>query len=669
MALQKIGKKGGEKRLAEARAARQPYEPQWFMNLAMFQGQQWLAWSGNGLYKPNTGDRVTITDNRIRPAVQAEVARVSKARPGWSATPRQLGDQAVSDALASMRVMDWAWDSFKMGRARRRAIRWSRITGAGFIKTVWDPNDQGGVDVVIGPDGKPLEHPTEKRPLYKGEMPAVESMQETTTKRIGGGNAKLFVRSPFDIYPDPLATSLDDARWIIDESVRSPEYVAETYNKQIEPDAAADVGIVESRMTRRGVDAARGPKAGIKVYEMWEAPSKTNPQGRRLVWCSGGVLYEGPNEYGRIPYTMFEGKEVPGRFWPDASVTDMVPIQVRLNMLESQIAENVSRFGNPALLIDALQDITVFGVPGEQIRHTAATQTQLPQYMEPPSMPGYVFNFLQQMETSLQASSIQSSGSEAAVPAGVTAASAISLIQEQSDTIIGPDVESLEDSIADVGQQVMDLLARFYTTERIIAIVGEDGMPNVDSWRGGAGYNTPEVRVVAYSTFPRSLAARQAAIRDMLNMFFQYGVPVDQTALTALMRDMQVGGLERVVGRATVDVSAATRENVDFLRGVEPVVRKIDNDAVHISQHEDFAKTPRFLEMDENQQAVWMKHIDDHHMQQAAEQPQGPPVPGAPQPPTVGPGAAPPPGTVPTYPSGNPLPAQDQTQIDPAANL
>lgn len=664
--FQSISLAEAKKRLDQAKKARAVYEPDWFLDLAFFQGEQWVAYDGGSLYHPRLKSRVQVTDNRIQPAVRTEVARLTKDRPSYTATPRGLDDQAVNDAQASTRLLDWAYDHLAFAPQRREVTYWSRICGAGFIKTTWDPNVTPGQDMVVDANGDPVPHPITGAPLRAGELPEVESIAGVTTKRVGGGDVRYDVRSPFDIFPDPLATTLKDARWLIDESVRSVEYVEATYGARVGADAPANVGIVESRFTSRAVDQTRGEKLGVRVWELWEPPTKLNPQGRHLVWCADKILLEEPNPYGRLPYTMVVGIPVPGRFWPDAIVTHLRPIQARLNKLLSQVAENASRFGNPAILLDKLSGIKYHGVPGEQLWHNAQSAFQLPQYLEPPQIPPYVLNLMDYAQNALREISGQYEVSSGTVPAGVTAASAISLLQEQDATRLGPDVESLELALADIGQQTLELMATYYTDERVVAIVGEDGLVDLDTFRADVTFKVPTVSVVPYSTFPRSVAAKQAAIRDILNMFFQYGVPIDGAALSGILRDMQVGGLERLVQTYTVDVNQVDREHVDLVRNVPLHVNMFDNHAIHIQGHKDYAKSPRFRSLDEALQAELLQHIRNHEAAAG---------PGA-MPPTVGPagpaGAPPSPlppgaGTVPTYPSGNPMPDTSQGPPPPGA--
>jgi hypothetical protein len=427
------------------------------------------------------------------------------------------------------------------------------------------------------------------------------------------------------------------------------------------------------------VDSSSGDQIGVRVYELWEASSRSCPQGRRMVFTEKEELDQGPNEYvcaddsRRIPYTMFPGVIVPGRFWPDAVVTDLRPIQARWNKLLSQFAENLSKFGNPAMLIDALAQVKYTGVPGEQIKANFGGPVAPVQYLNPPSVPGYAFNFASLIEGSFSQVAGQTEAAMGAVPPGVTSAAAISLLQEGSTTIISPDIEALERAIGLVGQAVIELIARYYSTERVTVITGPDGIIDVDTFRATATFKVPRISVIPNSTLPKSMAAKQAAIRDTLNLLLQYGVPMQKSAVAKALKDMEVGGVEALVGSSTADVTQAQREWVDFLRGKDPEVNEIDDDHMHIDVHQDSARVQRFRSLEKDRQQVWLNHIAEHKgsavRKQQTDASMAALAAGVP----AAPGGLPVPGMVPGapaqniiqgQPSGNPLPADAQRPPD-----
>ena len=149
-----------EERLRKAKSAKSRYEAAWFLNLAFYQGEQWVAWDGRSLYRPQLRrDRMMIVDNRIQPAVRTEVAKMTKQRPVFTVTPR-TGDQIdVEAAQVAEQILEYEWTHLSMRDKLNRALLWSRVCGSGFLKVTWDPNQGDGFEALVGPDGKPIPGP------------------------------------------------------------------------------------------------------------------------------------------------------------------------------------------------------------------------------------------------------------------------------------------------------------------------------------------------------------------------------------------------------------------------------------------------------------------------------------------------------------------------------
>ena len=69
-----------EELLRQGKSARRRYDAAWFLNLAYYQGEQWVAWDGSNLYRPQLRrDRMTIVDNRIQPAIRTEAQKLTSS--------------------------------------------------------------------------------------------------------------------------------------------------------------------------------------------------------------------------------------------------------------------------------------------------------------------------------------------------------------------------------------------------------------------------------------------------------------------------------------------------------------------------------------------------------------------------------------------------------------
>ena len=243
-------------------------------------------------------------------------------------------------------------------------------------------------------------------------------------------------------------------------------------------------------------------------------------------------------------------------------------------------------------------------------------------------MPAYIQTRPSDIRDSIRALFGQMEVSSGGVPPGVTAASAINLLLEENDTMLGPDIAEMEDAITDSGRKLLWLLARYATDERVLRISGENGAWDIRAWRGNQLKDAGADEVQAGSGIPQSKAAKQAAISQMINLFIQNGQALPPRILRQVMRDMEVGGLEHFfsnVGKTEAQVEEEHRLMLEGF-GIEqpqPVVdtdpmtqmpvqatagdgtplfyglpvNDFDEDDLHLESHYEFFRSPRFLEL------------------------------------------------------------------------
>jgi hypothetical protein len=567
----------------KAESHRQRYEPQWYLNLAYYQGNQWVGWDGNGIFQPVVPkNRLRLVDNRIQPIVRTEVAKMTKSRPSFVAAPRTADDSDARAAKLSEFGLEYQWSYQRLTPKQRQALLWSRITGAGFWKICWDRGKGDEFEVVLGVDGEPLLDE------YGAPVRRDSVEGEVEVKKLAVGDIHVELKTPFEIYVDPLATEdgLESARWVIEKAVRSPSYLKERYKVDIEPDADAPQGITESRT------ASTGGREGVNVYEYWSRPSPEEPRGKHVVWVKGQTLLNEDNPYDDLPYVMFRGIPVPGRFWPDSVVSQLISPQTELNKIISSIAENAQRIGNPAILKSRQANVEWTGAIGEEILFDDTMPNSVPQFLQVPEIPGYVRERIDRIETSMREISGQHEVTHGQVPTGVTAASAINLLQEQDDTRLGPDITDMEHSITLAGRMILKLMARYYTDERTMRIAGEDGRWDIESFRGSQLDGYQDVDVQPGSSMPRSKAAKQAAMQELLQLVIQYGMPLNQRDLRKFFKDYEVGGLERLFAGLGTEESYTQRENARFLAGEQVEISEWDNHEAHIEAHSELLKSP-----------------------------------------------------------------------------
>jgi hypothetical protein len=610
------------KKFEQAKANKTRLEPNWYLNMAYYVGDQWMYWNRGRLERPKLDPwRFLAVDNRIQPVVRNEIAKMTKQQPIFQVTPQTADDEDVNSARLCEQLLDYEWNHLDLRAKLLDALHWSRICGSGFWKVFWDKSIGLGTSYLVGPDGKPALDDNGRPLRAEGLDPKTLQdlmMNGVKPQMINEGDVGVEVRSPFELFPDPLAHNLGEAEYLFEETVKSPDYVYKRYGITVPPDSAPTLGIVESRMWTQ-FDAV---KTGVKVREFWCRPNKEYPNGCRTVMINNKVVDHDDNPSDPMPYVMFKNIDVPGRFWPDSVVSQLRGPQTELNKIKSQILENAARIGNPALMTSRQAGVEYSGRPGERIFYDSTVADAVPRYLQPAEVPGYVREQIDRIESSIREISGQHEITSGKVPAGVTAASAINLLLEQDDTRLGPAIYDMEANLANAGAKIAKLIAKFYSTERTVALVDDEGAWDVFGFRGNMLKDNTQVNVQAGSAFPRSKAAKQAAMQDILHLFIQNGVAFDSRNLGKYLRDLDVGGLEKLIDQFSVDESQINWENGQMAMGKPVPINQFDNDQSHVQGHEDFQKSSKYRQLDPQMQMLFQQHVDEHkaHIQQAQDQ-------------------------------------------------
>ena len=589
-----------EKRFREYREARAVIEPEWFLNSAFYIGQQWLYWNRAGyLDLPAIPkNRKTPVDNRILPIVTARAARKVKNRPNFVATPFTGSEEDVEAAQVTEKVMQYDWVYLELQQKLFQAILFAEIVSAGFWKIYWDGTKGQSKDFLFQEDGTPLTHQETGMPIEQSHAEEIlggELPPELTAKSVAQGDVCVEVVSPFNFFPDPLATSMQECGSAFEEKLRSPEYVKERYGKDLEADTPVPVGPVESRLFGSLLATGNtGTYKAVKVYEYWEKPNPKFRNGRRVVWAKDQILEEDTSPLDPMPYVMFSGVKVPNRFWPTAITSQLRGPQAGLNLINQQVEENAKRLGNPALLASRQANVEYFGVAGERVSYDSTVTDAVPKYLVPPSMPQYVLQQREKYEQSLIEISGLHEVSNATVPAGVTAASAINLLQEADDTRIGPEIQDMEFALSQAGTKIVRLRANFNTDERILRIAGEDENWDILAFKNTMMGEEPTVECQAGSAMPRSQAAKQAAILEVLQTMFQYGAAPSPQALRKVFRDYEAGALDSLFVEIGNTEKQIQSENNALGRGEAVPINAYDEDNEHIAGHEEFQRTGKY---------------------------------------------------------------------------
>lgn len=559
-------------------------ERQWYMNLAFYFGRQNVkmistAASSTGfrlITPPAPPWRVRLVVNKVRPMTRVMLAKVTSQKPRFTVVPATTEDNDISSARVAEQIFDHVYQAKNIKRVLRRAEWWTIICGTAFIKDYWDPN---AID---------------KSAMQKGDLD-IEHV------------------SPFHIYiPDMLEEELENQPYVIHQSMKSLEYVQQAYGKKVAK--AANVKstndiLEDSFLSMVGASHQNAQKDNVLMLEFWIKPGHPMLKDGGMVTIVGEQIVQVVNGYpyahGEFPFSKLE--MIPsGKFYGDSVITDLVPLQREYNRTRSQIIEAKNLMGKPKILaakgsINASQITTE---PGQVLFY-------VPGYPEPKEMahaplPQHVLQEVQQLQEDIDDISGQHDISRGKNPSQVTAATALSFLQEQDDTKLSDAITSLEEAVEKLGKHILSHVSQFWTTERTVQIVGADGSFDAQVYKGESLGGNLNVRVEAGSALPQSKAAKQAFVMDLIKLFPQYA----DKGLELL----EIGGIERIYEEYLTDKRQAQRENIKMSAGAPVEVNDWDNHQVHLDIHNTFRKSQEFEMLPDELKVMFQEHCDTHYV-------------------------------------------------------
>jgi hypothetical protein len=588
---------------------RMAQERQWYLNLAFYYGNQHVQFRQTqgtqfDLYTPKAPYyRVRMVVNQVRMIVRKEISRLTAQKPNAFVIPASTEDADVFAAQAGEQIWDSLSRTLKVNRVLRDAVFWQATCGVGYIKTYWDESKKD-------PDNP--------------DQPGFISINNV---------------SPFHIFvPDLMLSDIEDQPYIIHAQVKNNSWVQQAYGLDASTEKFESVD--DALYNVMGINRNDRKKDQSIILEIWVKPGYLPelPNGGMFT-LAGSQVVQGfdswPYEHGQYPISKLDAVPT-GKFYRSSVVEDLIPLQKELNRSRGQLIESKNRMSKPQLLAQkgAVDPKKITTEPGQVIQYEVGFDP--PQPLPLQGLPSYVTEEINRLYTDLSDLSGQHEVSNGSTPPGVTAATAISFLQEQDESLIAGHYTSIEEAIEKVAGQTLTYVKMYWTEERTVKIVGIDGTFDAQTFKGADLRDNADIRVEAGSALPTSRAAKQAFIMDLMKMNF---ISPEEGLET-----MEVGGLNRIYDRIQVDKRQAQRENLKMrvitqqdmeqhqqefamqnpeavkdpnsgLNLVPPLlvpVHTYDNHELHIQVHNDYRKSQNFESADPVVKAIFEEHVKQH---------------------------------------------------------
>lgn len=567
--------------LTECKQPRTVFERQWYLNLAFYHGKQYVQWvtaqSGNysRLIEPDVPSwRVRQVINLTRAMVRTELSKITKERPRGFVVPASTDEEDLVAARAGDAILEHLQREKMFYRTLRRALFWTVTMGTGFIKDWYDP-------FMKDEQGNP-------------------------------GNICIEPISPFNIWvPDLMEEELENQPYLHHGVGKDPRWLRQVFGVDLSSDAVSNKGAVDQKLLSALNLTQMTNRNYVTVYETWIKPGAKFPNGAMITWADGAILNmveEWPFEHGQYPFTKFD--HIPtGRFYAESTITDFIPLQKEYNRTRSQILEAKNRMSKPQLVAPkgSVDPGKITSEPGLIVFYTPGMAEPKPLPLQ--NLPPYVIDELQRLRTDMSDVSSQHEITKGGVPPGVTAATAISYLQEEDDSKLAHTIASVEEGVEKVGQHILSHVHMYWDLPRQIKVVGQSDMYEAFQFTKENINGNTDFRVESGSATPRSRAAKQAFLMELGDKGW---IPAAK-----VLHYLEMGETTRLYEETQIDTRQVQRENLYMRDGQQVTPNSYDNHMTHILEHTAFCKKETYEALPPEVKTVFEQHIMAHKLKVA----------------------------------------------------
>lgn len=430
-------------------------------------------------------------------------------------------------------------------------------------------------------------------------------------------NTKLVTVNPLNLFPDPLATCVDDAEYLIYASYKNVERLKRRFPKRAKELTGSSVNyseLVHENDHNASVDNQ------VLVLEVWtrnyeeEANEKTNynkeneyPNGRVITMCPelGIVLKDVENPYqdGEFPFVVLKDYDVPGKFWGEGEVAQLLSPQKHMNELNNAIIDNAKTTANMPWIVDKNAGIgygKITGRPGLVIRKNPGSEVRRE---VPPNMPLYVINAVETFKQDMEQISGIFNTVKGNSETGVYTAQGVLALQEAGQLRVRIKVKVMEEGLAKVARLFYSRMKQFWQEDRWLMIVKDEGKQDMKKFTRRVLEHEFDIHVSAGSTMP----VNKSAMLDLMIRLAQTPMPdgqnlVDREAVVEyLPPEIRATMLERMEEK-DVSMQQMQEELQMAVQGMQEMAQQLEqqleelrkeseaNDDQHIQMIEEIAK-------------------------------------------------------------------------------
>ena len=531
-------------RLAQRWREDEGYDMKWRRMIDLYRGKTYWG-DRDGWTSALKSDRISVnlafsTINVIGPAVSVNHPKITVSANKESDADRAIFVEAV---------VNYLWRHFDYRKPFRRAVKDFLIIGHAWLKVGWkfveEERQLTGyeIDDEVARSIQEIDQFAMENPAFAGDLPSDRDVVDSipTTEMVVLEDQPFVERiSPFDMFVDPEATCLDDAKWIAQRIVRPLSEVKKDkrFKGSVRRNLQADSGL----KVRWENDTERDDYADhvdrVTLYEFYDLESNT------LSVCAHEaddyLLDPTPMPYAfGHPFVMMRNYDIPDIFYPMGDLDQIESLQEELNKTRTQMTNHRKRYARKYLYHErsfgpegreALEsdDDGRFVPVVDENRDLSSVVTPLPQVPLAPE----IYQQSGIIEQDINTVSGVSEYSRGQMPEVRRTATEASIIADAGNARSADKLATVEIVIGDVARRILQLMQQYMTAPQMVRIQGRDAEEYYVAYTRDDILGEYDFSVEGGSTQPlNETARRQQAISLMKAVAPLVGTVIDPNEL------------------------------------------------------------------------------------------------------------------------------------------
>ena len=441
-------------------------------------------------------------DNRIKHILMQQVSALTDIKPIFGF--KTMNDRFIPQAEVLNRLASAWWTNSQADMKLGDVIKYAAGPGTGYCEVHWDASASGGQgDISLIPRDPRDVIPI--RPTLDGGIQDWEGVIIRTAKTVNELKARFPTRahriraSRGGGIPDRTWGNAGGGKNL--QSAAGDHLMSAPHNV---PAAVPTTNLYYCYMKDRRVHTGGSPMQVGEPDTSWgytvqpagskkadgsrydEDEYKLYPRGRLIIATDDAILYDGPNPFwhGMFPIARLRMDPWPWNLLGVGITRDLMPLQDTLNETTNGILDMIRKALRPGLKGDARAmsegqwNRIDTRLPGTRIRHNPILGSI--DYEPAPQLPPYVFEMakwcVQEMDYHGGVANLQAMSQLKQAPG----ADSVEAMMEALQPTLRMKGRLIEVFLRDVGEMVKSNFFQFYTMQRRMAILGDQGIDMED---------------------------------------------------------------------------------------------------------------------------------------------------------------------------------------------